>query len=163
MLKSYLKNSILIFMILFILFFEKVDYSIHSYKINNTFKNDTNISKTKYVGYIEIKRLNIKREIKQGINNYNMIDSVTMHDNCKSLECDNIILAGHAIKNIFGNLKSIKENDYIKLYNGKDYNYQVISVDIVDKKNTSIIDKSDLILITCLNLNERIIVKAKRI
>ena len=92
-----------------------------------------------------------------------MINYVTMNNNCDSFECDNIILAGHAIKNIFGNLKRIKVNDIIKLYNGRLYKYQVYSIDIVDKTNTGIIDDSNLILITCYDLNKRIIVKAKRI
>ncbi|MBP3766617.1 MAG: sortase [Bacilli bacterium] len=127
------------------------------------YKKDISKNQTDYLGYIEIKNLNIKREIVIGINDYNLLNHVTMNDNCISFECDNIILAGHSIKNIFLNLKNIKVNDSIILYNGKQYNYIVKSIDIVDKKNINIIDNSELILITCYDFNRRIIVKAKRI
>ena len=158
MLKRFLKISI----ILIIFFYENFDYNIHSYLIDNNYKSDVRI-KVDNIGYIEIERLNIKREIKLGINDFNMINYVTMNNNCNSFECDNIVLAGHAVKNIFGNLKNIKIKDIIKLNNGLIYKYEVTSIDIVDKKDLSIIDNSNLILITCYDLNRRIIVKAKRI
>ena len=163
MLKKYLKISILSITFIIILFYEQIDYSNHSYIIDNMYKNDISKNNLEYIGYIEIERLNIKREIKLGINDYNLLNHVTMNNNCSSFDCDNIILAGHSIKNIFGNLKNIKVKDIIKLNNGNVYKYSVVSVDIVDKKDIGILDDSNLILITCYNFNKRIIVKAKRI
>lgn len=163
MLKKSLKISLYLLVYIFIVLYENIDYKTHSYMIDNVYKKDISKYKIDYIGYIEIDKLNIKREIKLGINDYNLLTHVAMNDNCANFDCNNIILAGHSIKSIFANLKNIKVNDNIKLFNGAEYNYIVQSIDIVDKKNTNIIDNSNLILITCYDFNRRIIVKAKRI
>lgn len=161
---KYLKNSLLILFVLLILFFDKLDNSVHSYIIDNIYLNDSIPNKVDYIGYIEIERLNIKREIVRNINNINLLNHVAMDETCQSLECDNIILAGHSVSNIFLNLKKIKKGDIINLINNdKKYSYRVIEIDIVDKSRKDAIDNSDLILITCYDFNRRIIVKAKRI
>lgn len=164
MLKKYLKISFIVLLIIFLNVYEKIDRETHNYIIDNIYMNDVSINKVDYLGYIEIDILNIKREIVRGINNYNLISHVTLDDSCDNLDCNHIVLAGHAIQNIFGNLKNIKYKDIIKIITTDNTNYyEVQSVQIVDKKDVDVIDDSELILITCHSLNKRIIVKAKRI
>ena len=158
------KISIVLLLLLFIPIYEQIDNHTHRYIIDNIYLNDNVSNKVNYIGYIEIKKLNIKREIVLGINNYNLLNHVALSSYSKNLESNNIILAGHAIKNIFGNLKNIKVDDEIIINtNQKNNYYKVYNVDIVSKYDTNVIDNSDLILITCINLNKRLIVKAKRI
>ncbi len=157
------RNSFIIISILLLIFvYEKIDYKSHEYIIDNIYKNDNVYNKLNYMGYIEIKKLNIKREIVYGINSYNLLNHVAT--NSSDLESDNIVVAGHAIKNIFGNLNRIQLNDIVKIstYKNNKY-YKVFDVEIVDKNDIDIIDNSNLILITCINFNKRLIVKAKRI
>ena len=159
-----LRNSLLIFILLSIEFYQIIDYKVHDYIIDNIYLNDNISNKVDYIGYVEIERLGIKREIVLGINNYNLLTHVTLDESSKNLDSDNIILAGHAIKNIFGNLKNIELNDIIKIKSiDKNNYYKVTSIKIVDKYDKSVIDDSNLILITCVNFKKRLIVKAKRI
>lgn len=162
----HFKIKIILYILLVLLIFniyEYIDNKNHEYIINNVIHSGE-YKKIEYIGYIEIEKLNIKREIVKGINDKNLLTHVTLNDNCSDLNCDNIILAGHAIKNIFLNLKYIKLKDKINIatYNNKNI-YEVTSIDVVDKDNVSIIDNSDLILITCKDFLNRIIVKAKKI
>ena len=162
--KKYLKINIIILLVLFLNVYEELDKHTHNYIIDNVYMNDINNNEVDYLGYIEIDRLNIKREIVLGINDLNLLSHVTLDDRCNNLECNNIILAGHAINNIFSNLKYIKKEDTIKIVTTDNIKYyKVQSIDIVDKKDDDVIDNSELILITCYNLDKRIIVKAKRI
>lgn len=141
-----------------------MDHKNHEYIINNIFYNGKEYNEIKYIGYIEIERLNIKREIVKGINEKNLLSHVALNNNCEDLNCNNIILAGHAIKNIFGNLKYIKIGDIINIVSYDDkYVYEVIDISIADKDEKNAIDNSDLILITCKDFFNRIIVKAKKI
>lgn len=159
-----LRISFLIVILVGIDLYQIVDYKVHSYIIDNIYLNDNISNKVDYIGYIEIERLNIKREIVLGINDYNLLTHVTLDKNSKNLDSDNIILAGHAIKNIFGNLKNIKLDDIIKIRSiDKDNYYKVTSIDVVDKHDKNVVDDSNLILITCVDFNRRLIVKAKRI
>ena len=162
---KYLKNSLILLLVLICVnLYEMIDKKTHNYIIDNIYLNDNISHKVNYLGYIEIEKLNIKREIVLGINNYNLLNHVTLDERCSNLDCDNIILAGHAIKNIFGSLKYIKEKDIIKIISIDNiYQYEVTNIQIVNKENIDVIDKSNLILITCYDLDKRIIVKAKRI
>lgn len=75
-----------------------------------------------------------------------------------------LFLAGHGIKNIFGNLRKIKIGDIIKIHSfDNTHTYQVERIDIVNPEQTDVIDQTNLILITCTNDNKRFIVKAKKI
>lgn len=144
--------------------YEYMDSKNHEYIINNVFYNGKEYNRIEYIGYIEIERLNIKREIVRDINEKNLLSHVALNDNCINLNCDNIILAGHAIKNIFGNLKYIKKGDIINIVSYNDrYVYETTEVKIVNKDKKDAIDNSELILITCKDLFNRIIVKAKKI
>ena len=133
-----------------------IDNKIHNYIIDNIYLNDNISNKVDYIGYVEIERLGIKREIVLGINDYNLMTHVTLDEKSKNLDSDNIILAGHAIKNIFGNLKNIKLDDIVKIRSiDKDNYYKVTSIEIVDKSDTNVLDNSNLIMITCINFNKR--------
>lgn len=144
--------------------YEYIDYKSHEYVINNIFYENKIYNKVEYIGYIEIKSLNIKREIVKGINDKNLISHVALNDNCSSLKCNNIILAGHAVNNIFGKLKYIKKGDIINIVTYSDKTiYEVKSIDIVSKDEKKAIDDSELILITCNDFFKRIIVRAKKI
>lgn len=158
-----MKNKLLIpIFIISIFLFQKIDYKIHDIQINQIFHNGI-VNKTDYVGYIEIDRLKIKREIVIGINNLNLLNHVTM-DKYDSFDDNHIVLAGHAIPNIFLNLNKIKISDEIKITSlNNSYFYEVISIDIVSKYNIDIIKTGDLVLITCKNKNERLVIKAKKI
>ena len=157
----FIKGSIII-LILFEVF-QIIDYKVHNYIIDNIYLNSDVTNKVNYIGYIEIERLNIKREIVLGINNYNLLQHVALSKESKNLDNDTIVLAGHAIKNIFGNLKNIKENDIIKIKSiNKTYYYKVIDIKIIFKDKRISYD-SNLTLITCFDYNKRLIVSAKRV
>lgn len=147
-----------------VIIYEKIDYNVHIMEINNIFINDISSNKHDYIGYIEIEALNIKREIVLGINKENLKNHVTLSEKSKNLESDNVILAGHSIKNIFGPLHGIKIGDQIVIYSLENkYQYVVISTEIVSKNDIEVIDNSHLILITCTYDDKRLIVKAKKI
>ena len=70
---KYLKNSLILLIILICLnMYEVIDKRIHNYVIDNIYLNDNVSNKVDYLGYIEIERLGIKREIVTGINNHNL-------------------------------------------------------------------------------------------
>lgn len=164
--KIIIKNkfSFLIILLIFILnIYHIVDYNEHSKVIDNYKEYD--IKKYNYMGYIQIDRVNIKREIVLGINEDNLKNHVCLSNVSKNLESDNIILAGHSIKNIFQNLHDVIIGDKIIISSfDANYYYEVVSIDIVSKYDIDIIDKSNLILITCMeDNNKRLIIKAKRV
>lgn len=159
-----MKNKLLIVSILgflLLLIYIKFDYKYHEYIIDNIYENDINYNYQDYVGYIEIKRLNIKREIVLGINYENLKEHVAIND----LDAKTVILAGHSVVNIFGNLHFAKLNDIIKISLLKEVNYyQIVDISVVYKDNVDILEGCDLILITCMtNNNKRLIIKANRI
>ena len=90
MLKKSLKISLYLLVYIFIVLYENIDYKTHSYMIDNVYKKDISKYKIDYIGYIEIDKLNIKREIKLGINDYNLLTHVAMNDNCTNFDCNNI-------------------------------------------------------------------------
>lgn len=152
------------FTFILICIFEKIDYWSHNIEIDNIFINDISKNEHSYVGFIEIQSLKIKREIVLGVNEKNLSQHVTMYENNQKFNGENIILAGHSVKNIFGNLHKINVQDTISIYLvDKMFNYIVISKEIVEYKKIEVIDDSDLILITCTYDNKRLIVKAKKI
>jgi LPXTG-site transpeptidase (sortase) family protein len=152
-------------MILCIDIYEIMDNEIHTKEIDNIFNQDISMNQHNYIGYIEIERLNLKREIVLGINEKNLINHVTLSESSKSLDSDNVILAGHSINNIFGKLHNVVIDDIITITTFENkYQYIVTSIQIVKKTDISVIDNSPLILITCMNDNQyRLIIKAKRV
>lgn len=136
---------------------EKIEYSSHIKKIDNIIlKGDSN--KTKYIGYIEIEKINIKRGIVNGIN-----DKILNNNDVGMINNKNIILAGHSVSNVFGNLHDIKLNEIIKLYLYNELTeYIVKDIKIVDKNDLSLLN-NELVLITCmLDPNKRLLVIAQK-
>ena len=116
------------------------EYYIHQKELEAIFvKGEPN--KTNYIGYIEIDSINIKRGIVKGIN-----DEILNNNDVGMIRDNNIILAGHAVDNVFGKLNNIVSFDKIK---------------IVDKDNVDYLDE-DLVLITCTNDDKRLLVLAKK-
>lgn len=114
-------------------------------------------NETKYVGYIEIKSVDIKKGIIKGINN-----EILNNNDVGMIRNNNIILAGHAVPNVFGNLNNIKKFDKIKIYlYNQEYIFTVYNTIIVDKNNIKYLNE-DLVLITCTNDNRRLLVLAKK-
>lgn len=115
-------------------------------------------NKSKYVGYIQIDSVKIKRAIVYGINNQNLDNNdVAMEKN------ENIILAGHSIDNVFKNLHYLEvgEKIVLNIYN-KIYTYNVVDKLAVFKDSNEKYD-NDLILITCMvNPNKRLIILAEK-
>ncbi len=162
MTKKIIIVAILILSTIFM--YEKIDYQNHTVEIENIFVNDISKNEHDYIGYVEIERLHIKREIVMGITDKNLLNHVAMSSRSKNLDEKQIILAGHGIKNIFGNLRKIKMGDIIKIHSfDNTHTYQVERIDIVNPEQTDVIDQTNLILITCTNDNKRFIVKAKKI
>lgn len=155
--------SILGFLILFC--YQKIDYNVHTYIIDNIYDNDNNMNVQDYIGYIEIPDLNIKREIVLGITSENLKSHITLDDSIKSLEDNHIILAGHSVENLFGNLHKAELNQAIYIHtNNKIIRYYINEIVIVNKEQVDILETGDLVLITCMRDNtKRLIIKAKRI
>lgn len=162
-----MKNKVIyipVLLLIIILFYEKIDYSNHVKVINNIFYNGEQ-NRYDYIGYIEIKKLNIKREIVLGINDKNLLNHVCLDEKSINLDSNHIILAGHSISNIFGNLHDIALNELIEIHTfNNTYFYKVTNIDVVSKYHVSVLEQGELILITCMNdNNKRLIIKAKRI
>src|SRR5574344_1477915 len=121
------------------------EYYIHQKELEAIFvKGEPN--KTNYIGYIEIDSINIKRGIVKGIN-----DEILNNNDVGMIRDNNIILAGHAVDNVFGKLNNIVSFDKIKIYlYNQIYSYTVYKKIIVDKDNVDYLDE-DLVLITCTN------------
>lgn len=145
-----------VFILLGIRIYNKIEYSSHQESIKNIIYDDYN---TEYIGYIEIKRLGIKRGIVEGINSYVLNNNDVGYD----IYNGNIVLAGHSIENIFGKLHKIKSGDIINLYiNHKMTTYIVTSIKVVNKKDVDSLDQP-LNLVTCMyNEDERLIIGAKK-
>jgi LPXTG-site transpeptidase (sortase) family protein len=155
--------SILGFIILFC--YQKIDYKVHTYIIDNVYEFDNNMNIQDYIGYIEIPDLNIKREIVLGINEKNLLSHITLDDSINTLESNHIILAGHSVENLFGNLHKAKLNQTIYIHtNNKTISYSINEIFIVNKNEIDVLESGDLVLITCMNdNNKRLIIKAKRV
>lgn len=111
------------------------------------------------MNYIKIPAVSIYNLLIDGINDNHL------NMNVATIEFqDNIIVAGHAIKSVFQNLKNIHENDEIELYyNQIIYHYKVEEIRIINVNEFKKFDEHDkLILITCIDLNNRLIVIAKQ-
>lgn len=128
------------------------EYDSHSKIIDRIFIKGEKLE-TNYIGYVEIKSVNIKRGIVNGINNVilNNNDIGIIRDN-------NIILAGHGVENVFGRLNKINVFDEVKIHlYDKDYYFTIHKKIIVSKDNLDYLNE-DLVLITCTNDDKRLLV-----
>jgi len=129
-----------------------LDKNNHSKIIDRIFIKGEKLE-TNYIGYIEIESVKIKKGIIDGIN-----DEILNNNDIGMIRDNNIILAGHAVENVFGSLYNISIFDEIKVHlYDKDYYFIVYKKVIVDKNNLDYLN-SDLVLITCTNDNRRLLV-----
>ena len=143
-------------------------YRLYSNLDNSKYLNDNNI-----FGIIKIPKINIEYSVFS-----NLTEEQLKVSPCKffgeNLEnFGNICIAGHNYDNslFFSNIKLLKQNDEIYIYDNFDnkYIYKVFANYEVEQNDLSPIfnyDKNtkELTLITCNNLNgKRIVIKAKRL
>lgn len=126
--------------------------------ISNILYNNT--SNHYYVGYIEIKNLNIKVPLVYGTSAKELNQNVVGINNHST---DNhLILSGHAINSVFLSLYNIKlETAIVIMQNNNEYHYIVDNIKIVKKEETNVYNNTGLTLITCVNKEKRLIVHAK--
>lgn len=142
--------SILSFLILKI--YLLCEYDSHSKIIDRIFIKGEKLE-TNYIGYVEIKSVNIKRGIVNGINN-----DILNNNDIGIIRDNNIILAGHGVENVFGRLNKINVFDEVKIHlYDKDYYFIVYKKIIVSKDNLDYLN-DDLVLITCTNDDKRLLV-----
>ena len=175
-----IKRSLGIFFISFSIILFVINNTSYYYKLetNKVIPKNNNGNYIEYVkdfthniGYLYIDTLNIKQVIKKGtseqiLNNNNVglyKNGVEIDDNIGQ-----IILAGHNNKYVFGNLYKIKNNDkiIIETKQGKQL-FIVNNKIIINSNDTSYFKKNssskELILITCINKNKRLLIFAKKI
>lgn len=147
--------SILIFLIFKIYLIIEEDN--HSKTIDRIFIKGEKLE-TNYIGYIEIDTVNIKRGIINGIT-----EEILNNNDIGMIRDNNIILAGHGVENVFGNLKKINIFDKVRVHlYDKDYYFIVYDKLIVSKNNLDYLTE-DLVLITCTDDNNRLLVLGKKI
>ena len=153
--KKRLGISLMMFSIFFFFLMKSniyLDKNNHSKIIDRIFIKGEKLE-TNYIGYIEIESVKIKKGIIDGIN-----DEILNNNDIGMIRDNNIILAGHAVENVFGSLYNISIFDEIKVHlYDKDYYFIVYEKVIVDKNNLDYLN-SDLVLITCTNDNRRLLV-----
>lgn len=153
--KKKLGVSLIIISIFFLILLKLDNYfekNTHSQIIERIFIKGEKLE-TNYIGYIEINSVNIKRGIINGIN-----DEILNNNDIGMIRDNNIILAGHAVENVFGNLKNISVFDEVKIHlYDKDYYFMVYDKIVVSKNNLDYLN-ADLVLITCTNDNKRLLV-----
>lgn len=128
------------------------EYNSHSKTIDRIFIKGEKLE-TNYIGYVEIKSVNIKRGIVNGIN-----DDILNNNDVGIIRDNNIILAGHGVENVFGRLNKINIYDEVKIHlYDKDYYFIIYKKIIVSKDNLDYLNE-DLVLITCTNDDKRLLV-----
>lgn len=177
-----LNKALIIISIIVILIFSYLQYKsyktnltdirFHRLAIQNNFVSKGNIINDEYIGYIEIKKIGVKRLIKSGITKKvlddNFVGFVNSSNNLDE-KTGNSILAGHNISIVFSKLRLLQYNDEIIINTYKsNYRYKVVS-----KKEISIVDKNNfpksnsdkiLTLLTCTNdYEKRLVIIAKKV
>lgn len=165
--------SLIIFSICYLINFIYDDVGSIIYQnniINKNFINNGNT--TEYLGYIEIKKLGLKKLIKTGtepdildelyvgyVENSSLLDSIK----------GNTILAGHNTYSVFSKLQKLEVDDEIIINSLiKRYKFKVVLKYIIDSKDKQYFKKNEdlklLTLITCTKeKNKRLIIIAKKV
>lgn len=112
------------------------------------------------INYIKIPNVKILNVLVNGITEKQLNNNYA----CLEKRDSNIIIAGHGIYSVFKKLSNIQNNDIIILsYDGKKEKYYVTNKYIVNIYDFDYFkEKNSLILITCLDDNNRLIVTAKK-
>lgn len=112
-----------------------------------------------HVGYIEIPRINIKKEIKYGSSKNILDENYVGILNGKTLENNNIVLAGHNIKTVFYKIRKLKKDDIAILNTNKNKKYyKVKDIRVINKNEFKYFydtEKKLLTLVTCTNNNNK--------
>ena len=119
-----------------------------------------NVNKKEYIGYLEIKKINLKQGLVSKNSYYNNVNrniQIIKSSNYPNEENGNVILAAHSGTSsisYFKNLYKLEINDEAKIYyKGMVYTYRVNNIYNVPKTGTVLIKrdiyKSTLTLITC--------------
>lgn len=151
-------SLIIISIIIFIAFkiYLILETDNHSKTIDRIFIKGEKLE-TNYIGYIEIDTVNIKRGIVNGIT-----DEILNNNDIGMIRDNNIILAGHGVENVFGKLKKINIFDKVRVHlYDKDYYFIVYDKVIISKNNLEYLTE-DLVLITCTDDGNRLLVLGKR-
>ena len=120
----------------------------------------TTINKREYIGYLEIKKINLRQGLVSKNSYYNNVNyniQIIKSSNYPNEENGNVILAAHSGTSsisYFKNLYKLEINDEAKIYyKGKIYTYRVNNIYNVPKTGVVIIKrdiyKKTLTLITC--------------
>lgn len=127
---------------------------------NTTVKKTVTVNKKEYIGYLEIKKINLKQGLVSKNSYYNDVNrniQIIKSSNYPDEENGNVILAAHSGTSsisYFKNLYKLEINDEAKIYyKDKIYTYKVNNIYNVAKTGTVIIKrdiyKKTLTLITC--------------
>ena len=132
-------------------------------------KNNTDINFEKYIGVLEIPKLNIKRGFYQINSKNNNVDKnikILKESDMPDVENGNLIIAGHSGNSyisFFRNLNKLNSGDQAKIYyNGKTYTYSLMNDYEIEKNGLAHIKrnkyKNTLTLITCKhNTNKQLV------
>lgn len=132
-------------------------------------KNNTDINFEKYIGILEIPKLNIKRGFYQINSKNNNVDKnikILKESDMPDVENGNLIIAGHSGNSyisFFRNLNKLDSGDQAKIYyNGKTYTYTLMNNYEIEKNGLAHIKrnkyKNTLTLITCKhNTNKQLV------
>lgn len=161
-----IKIGILLISISFISMFFKIKNDNNNIKFHNEIISnvyDNHIEYKEYLGYIEIPKYNIKRLIKEGMND-EMLDN--NYVGFKRINDKLILLAGHDINLVFHKIHYLETNDLIYLNLYKLIKYKVIKTYEINVDDYSILnnkyDSETIILMTCTKEeNKRYIVIAQ--
>lgn len=136
---------------------------------NKTNETNIEVNYEKYVGVLEIKKLNLKKgfyEKNSRNNNVNRNIQVLKESDMPDIENGNLIIAGHSGNSYisyFRNLNKLNSGDEaIIYYNGKTYIYSLMNSYEIEKNGTAHIVrngyKNTLTLITCKhNTNKQLV------
>lgn len=132
-------------------------------------KNNTDINFEKYIGILEIPKINIKRGFYQINSKNNNVDKnikILKESDMPDVENGNLIIAGHSGNSyisFFRNLNKLNSGDQAKIYyNGKTYTYSLMNNYEIEKNGLAHIKrnkyKNTLTLITCKhNTNKQLV------
>ncbi len=166
---------------MFMIIYFYIDYKEDKVLINNYLKmnydyqshnSKTYMDKEKYIGIIEIPKINLKRgfyDIQSKKNNVNNNVTILEHSTLPNIKNNILVLASHSgngIKSYFKNIDTLQINDQILLYYQNNlYVYLISDIYKIEKNgilNISYIDNSQLILTTCdkNDKNKQLVIKS---
>ncbi len=139
--------------------------------LNKTIDNKENIKTIEingleYVGYLVIPSLELNLPVTKEYTPYSLKISPSIYYG--SIESNNLVICGHAYRNIFGNLYKLKPGDIVIFtdVNNKSYKYEVELIEELGSTDIKEMVESDfdLTIYTCTNDNlRRVTVRCNRV